>query len=171
VPYEIRPARQEEFVLLADVERNAAQRFAEIPGLADLADDDPNSLDIIASAAHCGAVFVAVHEASIVGFLIAGFLDRTVYIFELAVHRSHGRRGLGRGLVEEACRLARQEHLTGVTLSTFIDVPWNGPFYRRIGFRYMRRDEWTPGLYLVHERETVKGLPMDRRSFMRKEIE
>jgi len=171
VRYEIRIARAEEYVLLADVERSAMQRFAEIPGLNHIADDEPNSLDIMTSAARCGAVFVAIHEALVVGFLIGGFLDRTVYIYELAVLESHGRRGLGRALVEEACRLARQEYLKGVTLSTFIDVPWNGPFYERIGFRYLRRDEWTPGLYLVHDRESGKGLPMNRRSFMRKEIE
>ena len=146
VRYEVRIARPEDFVLLADVERSAAQRFADIPGLNNIADDEPNSLDIIASAARCGAVFVAIHEALIVGFLIGGFLDRTVYIYELAVLESHGRRGLGRALVEEACRLARRECLKGVTLTTFVDVPRKGPYYERKGFRYLRRDEWTPGL-------------------------
>ena len=81
-----------------------------------------------------------------------------------------GRRGIGAALVEEACQLARRERQAAVTLSTFIDVPWNGPFYERMGFRYLRREEWTPALHVLHLREIDKKLPMERRSFMRKEV-
>ena len=169
--YEIRPARPEEFALLPAIERSASRRFAAIVGLDDLPDDDElESQDIIASAARCGAVFVAANRVEPVGFLIAGFLDRSVFIYELAVLEEHGRRGLGSALVKEACEFARVEHQPGVTLSTFTDVPWNGPFYRQLGFSYLRHEDWTPGLHLIHLRERDKKLPMDRRSFMRKDI-
>jgi GNAT superfamily N-acetyltransferase len=169
--YQIRSARPEEFDLLPAIERSASRRFATIVGLDDLADDDElDTPDIIAAAARCGAVFVAANSAQPVGFLIAGFLDRALFIYELAVLEDHGRRGLGSALVKEACQFALRERQPGVTLSTFIEVPWNGPFYERLGFSCLRREEWTPGLHLIYLRERDKNLPMDRRSFMRKEI-
>jgi GNAT superfamily N-acetyltransferase len=171
VAYEIRPARAAELLLLPELERSASRRFSTIAGLDDIADDEElDSPDIIASAARCGAVFVAADPTHPVGFLIAGFLDRAVFIYELAVLEAHGRRGLGTALVEEACRFARGEGQAAVMLSTFVDVPWNGPFYERMGFRYLARQEWTPALHLIRLRESDKKLPMERRSFMRKEI-
>jgi len=115
---------------------------------------------------------VAVQEAddTPVGFALVGFLDAAAHIYELSVAETHGRQGLGRRLVEEACRFAAAEGKPAVTLSTFRDVAWNGPFYERMGFRYLGRNEWTPALHLLHYREIADGLPVDRRAFMRKEL-
>ena len=140
MPFEIRAARREEFALLPDIEQSASLRFSAI-GLKDIADDQPSTPEFIAATDRCGAVFVAADGRSLVGFVIAGFLDRSLYIYELAVLEGFGRRGIGAALVEEVCQLARRERQASVTLSTFIDVPWNGPFYERMGFRYLKRDE------------------------------
>jgi hypothetical protein len=37
-------------------------------------------------------------------------------------------------------------------------VPWNGPYYERLGFRVMRPDEETEGLRAIRERERRSGL-------------
>jgi hypothetical protein len=42
-----------------------------------------------------------------------------------------------------------------VTLTTFRDVPWNGPFYAGLGFRAV--DELTPGLAAVRDHEKAIG--------------
>jgi GNAT superfamily N-acetyltransferase len=170
MPYDIRPADADEYFLLPDIERSASQRFSAIGGLGPVAEDEPDSPEFVAAAGRCGAVFVAAQGRDPVGYVIAGFLDRTIYIYDLAVLEGHGRRGLGAALVEEVCQFARRERQTAVTLSTFTDVPWNGPFYLRLGFRYLRREEWTPALHVIRLREVDKKLPMERRSFMRKEI-
>ncbi|MNC68640.1 Acetyltransferase (GNAT) family protein [compost metagenome] len=43
--------------------------------------------------------------------------------------------GSGRRLIEAAKDYARSNRLYFVTLTTFTNVPWNAPFYSRIGFQ------------------------------------
>ena len=62
---------------------------------------------------------------------VAGF----VHLEQLSVHPEHARRGIGRALIEHAIADARGRGARAVTLRTFAEVPWNGPFYERLGFR------------------------------------
>jgi hypothetical protein len=55
--------------------------------------------------------------------------------------------------------------LTSLTLTTFRDVPWNAPFYARLGFEYVT--ELTPELRQKREEETAHGLAFDSRCAMR----
>lgn len=169
--YVVRKARPGELPLLADIERSAASLFGSI-GMPEIAAAEPASLEFVDAIARCGAVLVAATDATNepVGFLLLGFLDRAAHIHELSVAEAHGRRGIGTSLVEESCRVARAEGIAAATLSTFLDVPWNGPFYERLGFREVPRRAWTPGFHLLHAREAAQGLPVGRRGFMRKEL-
>ena len=79
---------------------------------------------------------------------------------------SHARRGLGSELLEAVCAWGRAAGLPAVTLSTFRDVPWNGPFYQQRGFR-----ETAPAtLSTAHVRlvaaEAERGLRTDLRIVM-----
>ena len=47
---------------------------------------------------------------------------------------AHGRRGVGRALVDEVLAWTAVRGLPSVTLITFRDVPWNGPYYEKLGF-------------------------------------
>ena len=58
-----------------------------------------------------------------------------------------------------------------LTLSTFRDVPWNGPFYSKIGFRTLQPSEWTSGMRAIREDETQHGLRAEARLSMRRELE
>jgi hypothetical protein len=40
----------------------------------------------------------------------------------------------------------RADPLAGMTLITFRGVPWNAPYYERLGFRELPESEVTPGL-------------------------
>lgn len=168
--YIIRLARREELAELPAIEVEAGVLFAEA-GLKDVADNPPTDLAFIESVARAGAVHVAVDGGDIpVGFALTGLLDGTGHLHELSVDPAHGRRGLGRRLVDAGCAFAYARGCRAMTLSTFRDVPWNGPFYRRIGFRELRPDEWTPAMHLLHARELELKLPTERRCFMRKEL-
>jgi GNAT superfamily N-acetyltransferase len=90
-----------------------------------------------------------------VGFVCVELVDGVPHIWQLAVHPDHGRQGLGRSLVYAACRWARSEGFEAITLTTFRDVPWNGPFYGSLGFISM--DELTPGLAVIREHERSIG--------------
>lgn len=105
---------------------------------------------------------------TLVGFATCGVLDGALHLYELAVVPEHGGKGLGRELIETVCDEAQVRGLGAVTLSTFTDVAWNGPFYERVGFRILTDDELSPGLHLVKNHEADVGLT--HRCVMRREI-
>jgi hypothetical protein len=54
-----------------------------------------------------------------------------------------------------------------VTLTTFRAVPWNMPFYARLGFEEIPSGELTPALRSVINDEVRRGLDPRRRLAMR----
>jgi hypothetical protein len=56
-----------------------------------------------------------------------------------------------------------------VTLATFRDVPWNGPFYARRGFVAVPMHELSPGLRDLVDLERSRGLRTDLRVIMRRD--
>ena len=69
-----------------------------------------------------------------IGFaLLARHGDRA-HLQELDVDPDHKGRGLGRELVAACVAWANRHGLTTLTLTTFRDVPFNAPYYARIGF-------------------------------------
>lgn len=56
------------------------------------------------------------------------------HLDQIAVHPSMGRRGIGRMLLRAAMGVALDAGATEMTLTTYADVPWNAPWYRREGF-------------------------------------
>ena len=82
---------------------------------------------------------------------------------------AHGHRGLGTRLLKTVCQWSDERGYPGVTLSTFRDVPWNGPYYARHGFRVLAPEELGPDLQSVVEGERSRGLRMVLRVIMRRE--
>jgi GNAT superfamily N-acetyltransferase len=105
-----------------------------------------------------------------VGMVIASVRDGAVYVEEMDVLPTHGRRGLGARLLGRVCIWAGAQGHAAVTLSTFRDVPWNGPFYRKHGFRDLQPAEWTPGMRAIRETEERQGLRVEARVFMRRDL-
>lgn len=170
VRYAIRLARLDDFAVLPGIELAAGRLFAEA-GLEDVADNPPVSIEFIESFTRAGAAHVAVDGDDVpVGFALSASLDTQGHLYELSVHPDHGRRGLGKRLVDAACGVAYARGAHAMTLATFRDLTWNGPFYERLGFRELQFHEWTPALHVLHAREIDLELPVDRRCFMRKEL-
>lgn len=81
--------------------------------------------------------FVLVRETA--GGQIAGFVhvletDGACHLEQLAVDPAFARQGHGRALVKAAREHATERGHTRMTLRTYVDVPWNGPFYAALGF-------------------------------------
>ena len=168
--YAIRRARPSEHALLPEIERKAGALFETVDWLSS-GQTEPFSVEFIEAVARDGMVFVAADDKDFpVGFALTSFLDRALYIHELDVAPPHGRRGLGRRLIDAASAFAVENGARAVTLSTFRDIPWNGPFYARVGFREVPRNQWTPAFHLLHHREAELGLPVERRCFMLKDL-
>ena len=79
----------------------------------------------------------------------------------------HGRRGVGTALVEAVCDWGRRRGFEELTLTTFRALPWNVPFYARLGFEEVAGDDLTPELEAVIRDETARGLDPRRRVVMR----
>lgn len=54
---------------------------------------------------------------------------------QVSVHPTHARQGLGKMLLDTVAAWAEQRRPTAITLTTYSDVPWNRPYYERLGFR------------------------------------
>ena len=163
---QIRPARPEELARVRQIEDEAGEMFNG-SGLIDEDRDESFPLDELIQLIEVGQVWVARDEdGAAVGMVIASVRESAVYVEELDVLPAYGRRGLGAQLLEHACDWARRQGCASVTLSTFRDVAWNGPFYRKHGFRDLGEDEWTPGMVEIRRKEAEHGLKVDARVFM-----
>ena len=126
-----RPAISEDLPCLAGIERAAAALFP--PGRV----PDPDStlpVHLLQTALAQGLLFVATLDDEVVAFAICEAIDGYLHLAEVSVHPTHGRQGIGRALVERVIAESRTRSLEGVTLTTFADISWNAPFYRRVGF-------------------------------------
>jgi hypothetical protein len=70
-------------------------------------------------------------------------------------------------LVLVAIEHARQQALRAVTLTTFRDLPWNAPFYQRLGFNVLAATEIDAHLVEALQAEIAIGFPSERRCAMR----
>jgi hypothetical protein len=68
------------------------------------------------------------------------------------------------------CRAAAEEGYRRITLTTFVDVAWNAPFYRRAGFFELRGDDIGPALRELLVEEARWGLDPDERCCMAREL-
>lgn len=160
----------------------AAARPAEAADLAQLADIDARAEIIFRLAGYdlpeiefaedelgdANAIFVLDDPPT--GFVWIGEVDALAYIKAIAVVPGAMRKGVGSRLLERACEWARDERYPAITLITYADVPWNGPYYAARGF--VEVDEITPGYAALREREAELGLDdVGRRVVMRRELD
>jgi hypothetical protein len=77
---------------------------------------------------------------------------------------------VGRALLEHVAVRAAGAGVPALTLTTFAEVPWNAPYYRRCGFHVVEESRWTPGLRAIREREAEHGLDRWPRVAMRRDL-
>src|SRR5262249_4016167 len=104
------------------------------------------------------------------GFAVASVVDGGAHLEELDVLPEAGRRGIGTRLVRTVCDWAATQGFTTITLSTFRDVPWNAPFYERLGLRPPPPAELSPALREVRAREQHLGIVLEERVMMRRNL-
>lgn len=160
----------DELGVLQDIERDAGQCFYEV-GMPEIAEDEPLPVEELAEYQRAGRAWAAVDGADDpVAYLITDLVDGCVHIEQVSVRPDHARQGLGRALVDHTAARARAEGATALTLTTFAEVPWNAPYYRRCGFRVVDEGELTPGLQAIREREDMHGLDRWPRVCMRRDL-
>lgn len=147
----IRLARPEEASILLAIEDDAGRLY----GCAGLPDDleglDPELVD---TAIANGLTWVVVDEHDHpIGFALCMIFGDALHLRELDVAPDHMRRGLGRALVEFVCARAAERGLARVTLTTFAEIDWNAPLYRRWGFEVLDRETQPDWLAQIRDHE------------------
>jgi GNAT superfamily N-acetyltransferase len=166
---QIRHAVPADAALLPDIERSAGSLFRTLADLAWIADHQIMSAEAHLARIAEGTVWVAQdEEASLIGFLTAEGAGDELHIWELSVHAGHQGRGVGRQLMEAAEAYARRAGLSALTLTTFRGVPWNEPFYARLGFETLEGAAIGERLSALLRDEVLHGLPGERRCAMRR---
>ncbi len=129
----IRPVRLDELALLPELEAAADTMFEPL-GIGPL--PGPGTVDEFAAA-----LVVLVAADPPVGLCRIDRIDRIdgigagcAHLEQLAVHPDQAGRGIGRALLRAGCDWAKAEGYPEITLATYRDVPWNGPFYASEGF-------------------------------------
>lgn len=163
--FTLRPTRIDDVAALPAIERAAGQRFRDVPALAWLADNEVICVEDHLGYAGRGLSWLALADDRPVGFILAEAHPSSLFIVELSVHLDRQGRVLGRQLIARAAAHARSLGLNSLTLTTFRDVPWNAPFYRRLGFEMLTT--LTPELRQKREEETAHGLAYGSRCAMR----
>jgi ribosomal protein S18 acetylase RimI-like enzyme len=152
--YKIRSAAECDIVGLGDIERAADRLFpaGRIPS-----SDSTYPLESFARALRDGLLLVAEVDA-VVGFAVAWEAENALHLGGLAVHPDYGRRGIGRDLVIAVIAESARRCLAGVTLTTFEDLKWNGPFYEQLGFRTLAPPETSSTLAAILSSEAAAGM-------------
>lgn len=137
--YRVRPARGNEIGELQNIDLASATLFRGT-GLIDFGPlgepTQPIPEDRLRKAFGDNLIWVAVdHMEEIVGFALCSDRGEDLYLDQLSVLPRHGRQGLGTRLVRRCLQEAEARAFRRVSLSTFRKVPWNGPFYKKLGFR------------------------------------
>lgn len=166
----IRVARQEDLAHLPDIERAAGAAFRGLD-MVSVADDEPPPADVLLGYQQAGRAWVATNEIDQpTAYLIMEVVDGAAHVEQVSVHPDHAHQGLGRQLLDAAEAWARQQGLKVMTLTTFTDVPWNAPYYARLGFQVVPENEWTAGQRRIREHEAATGLDAWPRVLMQRQI-
>jgi ribosomal protein S18 acetylase RimI-like enzyme len=170
IPYRILLAQPEYLELLPEIERSAATLFPE-----DVLPQELRTQTIPIES------FEAAHQRSLlwiavtldnkpVGFALAADHGMTLHLEELDVHLDYQGQGIGKAMMDEVCQSAIKTGYHGITLTTFSHIPWNAPWYERLGFRRLNPEELSPELSAILRDEIQRGLNPKLRVAMLKRL-
>lgn len=141
-------------------------------GMDLVADGPPPDTAGFDEAQRAGRLLVATANESgiVVGFVLTRPLDGALHVDQVTVAQGWGGQGIGRSLMQAAEKLAVREGFARMSLTTFRDVPFNGPFYAGLGWKPLEDAQLTPGLATERKQETAAGLDRWPRCAMVKSV-
>jgi predicted N-acetyltransferase YhbS len=163
----LRAARPSEIGLIRRIERLSASRMRQTAH-PDLADDEPTDAATLAARIAVEGLVVACLDDAPIAFVMFRPLGTGWYVEQIDVLPDHARRGIGAALFDEVARRARSAGAKALLLSTFTDVPFNAPYYARLGFEALPDGGLTEELRAIRAEHVARGLDEDRRVFMQR---
>lgn len=164
--YQIVLAEALHLAAIPPIEQAASSMFSE----ADLPLDvryRVSEQDALRRAQRDGRIWVATrHGKEAVGFAMISLLDGVAHLEELSVLPAHGRNGIGTRLVQTAIDWAAAQGHSCLTLVTFRHLPWNAPFYARLGFKAVAADSLGQEMLQLLAAEKAAGIRIKNRQVM-----
>ncbi len=162
--FKVAPAPAEKLHEFQELERLAASRFRDSPhpSAADLPPLGIGELERINTQS--GLWGITTRSAELAAYLAWEPLENDAYIVEVDVRPESSGARLGAALIDHVALIARRRGLSRVLLRTFADVPWNAPYYRKLGFRELAEPPAT--LEETARHEAALGLDLSRRVTM-----
>ena len=154
------------------LEKSAGELFRGVPGLEWIADDATLSQSQHQHIIEAGLSFKAListtrrEDSVIAGFVCCELLPQKLHVLELSVGEQWQGRGIGRALMTHAINRARELRLSEVTLTTCREIPWNEPFYQKLGFETLDEDRLTTRLAGILDKEVELGFSRSQRCAM-----
>ena len=140
------------------IEKSGDVAFREV-GMDLVADADVPDPAAYLTACGAGRLWVACDATDQpIGFIWVEIVDDLPHVEQVSVLPSHAGRHTGARLLSTAAAWARAADYPRMTLRTFVDVPWNGPYYERLGWRVLPDDDCGPQLRSLAETERALGL-------------
>ena len=164
--FSIRLARDGDAEAFHMVEEDAATLLLEEPSLQGFPVPASRNAEEYRTMIAKGNCLAAAIDNEVVGFAATARVGRELHLHELSVSREHQGQGVGGTLLQALFVDARNCGLRAVTLNTYRDVPWNGPFYARRGFVEVDDFETRPHLLRSIEEAVGAGMPRARRCAM-----
>ena len=156
--YRLAAARADEVPALAAVERAAATRFP-LSLLPAPMRDDTLPLPLLEAAQREGRLWVARDPAgTVAGFACACREGEAALLAEIDVHPAHGRRGIGRALLDTVIDWAQQAGAPALYLTTFQAFGPGMALYRRGGFSPLANEDMPGFVADILAAEAAAGL-------------
>jgi GNAT superfamily N-acetyltransferase len=165
----IRPPAPGELERLREIEVAAGEAFRTV-GLGDIADHDPATTAELEAYRLGGHAWVVEEDGAVAGYAVTSVVDGNLHIDQVSVDPAYAGRRLGAGLIDHLDTVAARSGCPALTLTTFTSVPWNGPYYERIGFRTLAEADLGPELAAVRLHEAMLGLDPAERVCMRRDV-
>lgn len=167
-------AGQSDANAIRTIESEAGQRFFSVD-MAGIADAPPMDLELVVRKIAAREIIVAVDadadaDATCAGFVMFEQQPTRIYVQELDVLTAYAGQRIGAALIEQVAQHARARRLSQLILSTFREVPWNAPYYRRLGFRDIEEAELDAALIERRNAHIARGLDESKRVFMRRDL-
>jgi GNAT superfamily N-acetyltransferase len=165
----IRGVRPGDVGRLQAIQLAAGDAFRHV-GMSTVAESPPLPAESLAGYRKAGRAWAAVDDHEPVGFVVVDVIDGAAHIEQVSVHPALARQRIGAMLLDHVAGWAARRGLSALTLITFRGVPWNAPYYERLGFRELAAAEVTPGLAPLWAAEPGAGREGHARVCMRRDL-
>jgi GNAT superfamily N-acetyltransferase len=156
--YRITQGTETHVPLLAAIEVAAAGIFPS-GSIPDHIRADVTPVSKLFEAVQKGLLWVALaHEGSPVGYAFVQMVEDAALLAQMDVHPGHMRKGIGTALVGHIAETLRVRNVPALYLTTFTHVPWNAPFYGKLGFVALGEAEAPQFLHNIIDEERRYGL-------------